>query len=113
MDAEQVVQKILSEARSEADKIKAQANEKAAAQQDELAGELAKFQKETEQKTQAAAEDKIERMLASARMEIKKDILTAKVSLLDEVFQKASEQIKKLPKDKYQELDIFAYEKSR
>jgi len=112
MDAEQVVQKILSEARSEADKIKAQANEEAAAQQDQLASELVEFQKETDQKAKDAAEDKIERMLASARMETKKDLLAAKVSLLDEVFQKVREQIKKLPKDKYQELIVSLMKKA-
>jgi V/A-type H+/Na+-transporting ATPase subunit E len=112
MDAEQVVQKILSEARSEADKIKAEANEEAAAQQDQLASELAEFQKETYQKTQVASEDKIERMLASARMEAKKNLLFAKVSLLDEVFQKAREQIKKLPKEVYQELIVSLMKKA-
>lgn len=112
MDAEQVVQKILSEARSQADKIKAQANEEATAQQEQLAGELAEFQKETEQKARVAAEDKIERMLAVARMETKKDLLAAKVSLLDEVFQKVREQIKNLPKDKYQELIVSLMKKA-
>lgn len=112
MDAEQVVQKILSEARCQADKIKAEANEKAATLQDQLAGELVEFQKETDQKAKAAAEDKTERMLASARMQIKKDLLAAKVSLLDEVFQKAREQIKKLPKDQYQELIVSLMKKA-
>lgn len=112
MDAEQVVQKILSEARSQADKIKAQANEKAATQQDQLADELVEFQKETDQKAKAAAEDKTERMLASARMETKKDLLAAKVSLLDEIFQKAREQIKKLPRDQYQELIVSLMKKA-
>jgi len=112
MDAEQVVQKILSEARSQADKIKAQANEEAAVQQEQLAGELAEFQKETDQKAKASAEDKIERMLAAARMETKKDLLAARVSLLDKVFQKVREQIKKLPKDRYQELIVSLMKKA-
>lgn len=112
MNAEQVVQKILSEAQAQADKMTAEANTKVAARQDQLASELAEFQKETDQKAQAAAEDKIERMLAAARMETKKSLLAAKVSLLDKVFRKVREQIKKLPKDRYQELIVSLMKKA-
>ncbi len=104
MNAEQVVQKILSEAQSQADKITAEANAKVSEQQAQIDKELAKYAQETEQKAVAAGEDKLARMLASARMQISKEYLGAKVSLLDKVFQQARQRIKDLPDDQYEEL---------
>jgi V/A-type H+-transporting ATPase subunit E len=104
MNAEQVVQKILSEAQAQADKITAEANAKVSEQQSQADKELGKYREETEQKAVAAGEDKLARMLASARMQISKQYLGAKVSLLDEVFQKARQQVKDLPNDQYEEL---------
>ena len=104
MNAEQVVQKILSEAQAQADKITAEANAKVSEQQSQADKELAKFSEGTEQKAVAAGEDKLARMLASARMQISKEYLGAKVSLLDEVFQKARLRVKDLPADQYEEL---------
>ncbi|MCK5565237.1 MAG: V-type ATP synthase subunit E [Planctomycetes bacterium] len=104
MNAEQVVQKILSEAQAQADKITAEANAKVSEQQGQVDKELAKYREETEEKAVAAGEDKLARMLASARMQIGKEYLGAKVSLLDEVFQKVRHQIKNLPDDQYEEL---------
>lgn len=104
MNAEQVVQKILSEAQAQADKIAAEANAKVSEQQAQLDKELTQYREGTEQKAVAASEDKLARMLASARMQISKEYLGAKVSLLDEVFQKVRQQIKELPNDQYEEL---------
>ncbi len=104
MNAEQVVHKILSEAQAHADKITGEANAKVSEQQGKIDKELAQYREETEQKAIAAGEDKLARMLASARMQISKEYLTAKVSLLDEVFQKVRQQIKDLPDDQYGEL---------
>jgi V/A-type H+-transporting ATPase subunit E len=104
MNAEQVVQKILSEAQAQADKITAEANAKVSEQQGQADKELGKYREETEQKAIAAGEDKLARMLASARMQISKQYLGAKVSLLNDVFQKARQQVKDLPNDQYEEL---------
>jgi V/A-type H+-transporting ATPase subunit E len=104
MNAEQVVQKILSEAQAQADKITAEANAKVSEQQGQADKELAKYSEETGQKAVAAGEDKLARMLASARMQISKEYLGAKVSLLDDVFQKARQRVKELPADQYEEL---------
>lgn len=103
MDSEQVVEKILSEAQAEADKIKSEAREKAAGQEAELTAELEKFRQKTETLSQKAAEEKKRRMLASARMDTRKELLSCKVALLTEVFDKAREKIKELPEEQYQE----------
>lgn len=103
MDTEQVVEKILSEAQAEADKIKSEARDKAAAQEAELAAKLKNFRKETKTLAQKAAQEKTRRMLAAARMDTRKELLSCKVALLNEVFDKAREKIKELPEEQYHE----------
>lgn len=104
MNAEQVVEKILSEARAEAEKIKAAAAEKCAAAEAELNSELADYEKQTQAQAAQAAEDKKARVLATANMEIKKEYLAAKVALLNDVFQKVLERIKALSDSEYENL---------
>jgi V/A-type H+-transporting ATPase subunit E len=104
MEAEQVVGKILSEARAEAEKIISEAKSRAAAEQAKLESELAKYNKETEVLAAEAAEDKKERMLAMARMDVRKELGAAKVALVDEVFEKAREKIRNLSDDEYRKL---------
>ena len=77
MDAEQVVEKILSDAQAEADKIKAEAQEKGAQSDSKVQEELAAFRAETERLAGVAAADRKSRMLANARMEVRKEYLTA------------------------------------
>ena len=103
MDTEQVVDKILSEAQERAGKIKARANEKARAQEAELKAQLEEFGTETKALAAAAAEDKKARMFAAVRMEIRKELLTAKGALLNEVFDKALQRIKSMPDQEYRD----------
>lgn len=101
MNAEQVVEKILSQARAEADGILNEAGSKAAAQMAQLETELAEFDKKTDELSNAAGEDKLQRMLAGARMSQSKKVLAAKVAILDEVFAKAKDALSRLPDDQY------------
>lgn len=104
MEAEQVVGKILSEARVEAEKIVSGAKSKAAAEHDKLESELARYNRETEAIATNAAKDKKERMLAMGRMDVRKELGRAKVALVDEVFEKAREKVRNLSDDEYREL---------
>ncbi len=104
MEAEQVVEKILAEAKAEAEEIIKSAKDKAASEKAKLDEQLSKYRKETEALAKAAAEDKKMRMLATARMGIGKELLAVKVALLEEVFVKADEQIKSLGDEEYQQL---------
>ena len=104
MEAEQVVGKILSEARVEAEKIVSGAKSKAAAEQSRLESEFAKYNKETETLAAEAAEDKKARMLAMARMDVRKELLAVKVELVGGVFAKAREKIRNLGDNEYREL---------
>ena len=69
MNAEQVVNKIITEANAQADSIRAEAQEKASADKAKLDSELADFNAKTQNLAVEAGEDKKARMLAAARME--------------------------------------------
>lgn len=106
MDAGQVVEKILAQATAEAEKTLAEAKKKASTQQAKLDTELTEFRKHTETLAAEAGEDKKSRILAMARMNIRKDLLAAKVKLLDEIFTRARQQIASMPDDQYRQLII-------
>ncbi len=104
MDAEQVVEKILSQARAQADEIVAEAGAKARAESEKLADELEHYRSETARLAVEAGEEQKARMLANARMENRKETLAAKVALLDEVFRAAAARIRSLEDDQYLQL---------
>ncbi len=104
MEAEQVVDKILSQAHAEAEKILAEAKAKAAEKESKLSSELDEYRRQTKTLAETAAADRKMRMLAAARMDIRKELTAAKNAVLDEVFVKAAEQIKSLSDQEYQQL---------
>ncbi|HOQ05815.1 MAG TPA: V-type ATP synthase subunit E family protein [Anaerohalosphaeraceae bacterium] len=104
MKAEQVVEKILSEGRQEAQRILSEAQAKVRQRRSALEEELKAFEQETEQLARQAAEDKRSRMLAAARMDLRKKILAAKADLLREVFETACRRINTMADGPYLEL---------
>jgi len=104
MKAEQVVEKILSEGRQEAQRILSEAQAKVRQRRSALDEELKAFEQETEQLARQAAEDKRSRMLAAARMDLRKKILAAKADLLREVFETARRRINTMADGPYLEL---------
>jgi len=104
MEAEQVVEKILADAKAEAEKIKKQAQDKEAAEQAKLDAQLIEYKKQTEILTEKAGKDEKSHILAAARMDIAKQFLAEKRKILDEVFQQASQQTQNLPDAEYHEL---------
>ncbi|MHC4123269.1 MAG: V-type ATP synthase subunit E [Planctomycetota bacterium] len=104
MEAEQVVEKILADAKAQADEIKNEAQEKEKVQQAELDEQLTQYKQETEKLAQKEAEAKKSHLLAAARMQITKGYLAEKRKIVDEVFEKAKQQIKTLPDDEYRDV---------
>lgn len=104
MEADQVITKILSDARAQAEAITKQAEQREAAETAKLNEELARFEQETKTLADKAGEDERSQRLAVARMEAAKEYATAKASLLDEVFVQAVQKIEKLPDGEYREL---------
>ncbi len=104
MEAEQVVEKILADARAEADKIKKQADDKETGEQDKLFEQLDEYKKQTQILAQQAGKDEQSHILAAARMNIAKEYLAEKRKILDEVFEQARQQLQSLPDDEYHTL---------
>jgi V/A-type H+-transporting ATPase subunit E len=104
MGAEQVVEKILADARAEAEKIKKQAEENLAAEQAKQAKQLDDYKQQTELLTRKAAETEKARVLSAARMLLAKEYLAEKTKILDDIFTKTQQQLKNLPDDKYRGL---------
>jgi len=104
MEAEQVVEKILADARAEADKIKKQADGKEADEQSKLSEQLDEYKKQTQILAQQAGKDEKSHILAAARMNIAKEYLAEKRKILDEVFEQAHQQLQNLPGDEYHAL---------
>jgi V/A-type H+-transporting ATPase subunit E len=104
MEGQQVVEKILADAGTEAEKIKSQAQEKEAAEQAKLDEQLSEYKKQTDIIAQKAGEDKKAHLLAAARMDIAKQLLAKKRKILDEVFARARQQLENLPDEQYRKL---------
>ncbi len=104
MDAEQVTDKILADAKAQAEEIKKQADEKEAAEQARLGEQLAEYEKQTESLARKAAEDEKMHLLAAARMDIARQYLAEKRKIIDEVFEKTTEQLINLPDERYRQL---------
>jgi vacuolar-type H+-ATPase subunit E/Vma4 len=104
MDAEQVVEKILSDAQCEAEKINNQAGEKEQAEQAEFDEQLAEYKKQTEVLATQTKKEKKEHLLATARMEIARGFLSEKGRILGEVFDKARQQLQNWSDIDYREL---------
>jgi V/A-type H+-transporting ATPase subunit E len=104
MEAEQVVEKILADAKAEADKIKKQAEDQEAAEQAKLSEQLDEYKKQTEILAKKAGEDEKSHILAAARMDIAKQYLAEKRKILGEVFEQARRQLQDLPDEEYRAL---------
>ena len=104
MEAEQVIDKIISDAKAEADKLLKQAADKQAAEQADADQKLADYNEHTRSLVEKAAEDEKAHILAAARMQIAKDLLAEKRKVLDEVLDKARENVMGLPDDDYKKL---------
>lgn len=104
MEAIQVVDKILADAKAEAAKIKKQAEENEAAEQAKLSKQLDEYNKQTEILARKAGEDEEAHILAAARMDIAKQFLAEKRKILDEAFEQARQQLRDLPDEEYRTL---------
>lgn len=104
MEAEQVIEKILADAGAEAEKIKKQADEKEADEQARLNDQLNEYGKQTNALAEKLGSEKKLHLLAAARMNIAKEHLAEKSSILDEVFDQARQQLQNLSDDQYKTL---------
>ena len=104
MDAEQVVEKILADAKAEAENIKKQADEKQAAEQAKFDEKLNEYGKQTKSLAERLGNEEKLHLLAAARMDIAKEKLAEKNKILDEVFEQARQNLQNLPDEQYRDL---------
>jgi V/A-type H+-transporting ATPase subunit E len=101
MESEKVIEKILSEAEAEAEKVRAEAAESRKKEQAGLDEELSTYRQESGVMAEKAAEDKRQRILAGARMANAKEYLAEKTRIMDEVFAQAGKQLEAMAQEKY------------
>jgi V/A-type H+-transporting ATPase subunit E len=104
MNAEPVLEKILSDARAEADKIKKEAEAKLTQERVETDKRLEEYRKQTDALAKKAGADAKSQVLSAVRMELAKENLAEKAKMLDEVFSKAEQQLKTMPDEQYRSL---------
>ena len=104
MDATQVIDKILADANAKADEINQQARAKEQAEENKHNEQLRQYNSQTETLAQKAAEEKKAHILATARMEIAKELLAEKRKILDDIFAQAQKQLQNLPEDEYKKI---------
>ena len=104
MGVEEVIEKILADAKAEAESIKKQAEEKEAAERAKLNEQLDEYRKQTEVLAQKRGQDRKLHLLAAARMDVAKEYLAEKRKILDEGFAQTQQQLRDLPDDQYRKL---------
>ncbi len=104
MDSKQVTEKILSQAQSQADEIKKQADDKALQEKQKLQVELDGFNNETKRLADQAGQEVKSQVLARARMETAMKSLQARNDVLEQTFAAAAEKIKNMGTQDYQQL---------
>lgn len=104
MEAGQVIEKILSDAKAQAETITKEAEAKVAAEQAKADGQLAEYRQQAEALTQQAGEEEKSHILAAARMDAAKEYLAEKSRILDEVFERARQRLGELPDNEYRDL---------
>ena len=92
-----IIEKILSDARQEADKIVAEANDYATATLD-------KAKAQAKDKVSVAEKAAVGRRTTVAGLDLKKAKLNAKIALLDDVYDKAADAVRNVPDKDYKNL---------
>ena len=101
---EKITARIETDTKAEVDKILREAEEKAAAVKAEYQAKAESEAKAAAEAGREAAQRQAERLESAAHMEAKKQMLSAKQDCLDAAFDRAKQQLLKLPDDQYADL---------
>lgn len=93
--------KILKDAKIEADRIIAEAREESNKILSEAKKQVSEIEKETQRIAENAKRKEMERKLAEVRMETRRTLLSEKRKTLDAVFEEAKKKLLSLKKDEY------------
>ena len=106
MSSEKVIEKILAEAKENAQKIISEAEQKLADEKAKLDQQLNDFQQQTKTLVAKAAEDEKTHIIAAEKMALAIQFLAEKRKILDQAFNAALKQLQKLPDDQYRKLIV-------
>ncbi|MBQ1351434.1 MAG: V-type ATP synthase subunit E [Oscillospiraceae bacterium] len=98
---ETITARILQDNEAEIRKLTEQSQAQAAEIEARYAAEATALSEEILRKGKRAAEDRKERLSGAAQIEIKKNVLAMKQSLLEQAFQRALSTLTSLPEDEY------------
>ena len=104
MSLENIVEKILSEARDTVRVIDGKADEDIGKLRARLDADERELNEDARKRAEVEAEEIIRRRTSSARLEGRKRVLAAKESVLNEVFAEAKTKLLNLPEDEYLKL---------
>ena len=99
-----LIEKILSDARQEADKIVAEANDYATATLDKARAQAKDKVSVAEKAAETAGVEYVGRRITVAGLDLKKAKLNAKIALLDDVYDKAADAVRNVPDKDYKNL---------
>jgi len=97
MGAEQVIEKILADAREQAEKVLNQAKESQSGEDAKSEQQLQEYRRQTDALAEKAAKAEQSHILSAARMENARLYLAEKTKILKEVFDSARQQLRSLP----------------
>lgn len=93
MSKQAILDKIMSDAREKADAYTAEQSEKAAKITADAEAKCAEYRSDFERETRAQVADILSRSMTVAELDAKKQLLAAKVNVLDRVFERALEKL--------------------
>ena len=103
MPVEAIVEKILSDAKTEAEEILRSYRQKVEALEKERDGEVGRLRTEADEEGKLRGEEAVRRLLSSTQMEARKSILRLKQDLIDQVFEVAHDKVRRLKDVEYRE----------
>ncbi len=98
---ERIRESILTEARVQAEAIIKEAQEKVNAMEEQANKKSGEITRHRLEKAEVEAQEAARRMLSMAELDLKKNNLQAKQSLIDQAFDKALVRLKELPEEAY------------
>ena len=103
MPVEAIVEKILSDAKEEAEAIRASFLQEVEKLEEGKSQEIEKIRVEVDREGKLRGEEAVRRLLSSKQMEAKKSILQLKQELIDRVFESAYDKVYHLKDQEYRE----------
>jgi len=103
MPASAIIEKILSDAKKEADDIRASFHKEVEALEKKKDQEIEKIKTEAAKEAKLRAEEVVKRQLSSRQMEVRKSLLEFKQGLIDQIFDLAYKRVDSLKNEEYRD----------